>query len=119
SGETDTPIMLMPILRTSVHFAPESAEISAMRDAVDHDWVEFVHQHLIENADGRLFRDAIKVGTDMLKRTDPAASFYGDVLHILGTLHLDPYSLRPLDNYDGAIFRWRRRFLEANHQELG
>jgi CHAT domain-containing protein len=118
-GRAEIAVKRMPFLRAATKALPESSEAGDMRDITDFDWIEIVHDYLIGMADGRLFRDAFKTGSELLARTASSRTLYGDTLNVMGTLHLDPYSVgRDPANYDLEISHWRRRFVEANQQEL-
>ena len=109
------------LLLSAVRALPIGPETHTMLQLVSIDWVEIVHIALMDFPDGRLYRKARAVGDQMVEQATASGDkeFLGDMLHRLGTLHLDPYTARfQKENYQLNIERWLQRAQDELGEEL-
>ena len=106
------------IIRAAIVVLPESKDWEKVRNELDLDWIEVVHAVLMELPDGRLYRTALAAGEKLLERAKKAedTELFGETSHLLGTMHLDPYSTKFVNiNYKDQVDEWRRKLRD----ELG
>jgi CHAT domain-containing protein len=112
-------LLWMKLIRAGITARADSPETLKDRRVVDLDFIEIAQQYLCEWADGRLCREANQIGEQLLETMPADDSQRGDVLHVLGTLYLDPYTARRTNvSYSSQINAWHRKFLNAHLREL-
>jgi CHAT domain-containing protein len=106
------------IIRAAIAALPDSKDWGKVRNDLDLDWIEVVHAVLVQLPDGRLYRSALAVGEKLLEHAKNTGDteLFGETSHLLGTMHLDPYSTNFVNvNYQDQIDEWRRKLRD----ELG
>jgi CHAT domain-containing protein len=101
--------------------APASPDIVTPLQSTLLDYVDIVHIALCDVADGRLYHAARRRAEEAVTRAEATAQnrFLGEMLHRLGTFHLDPYTaFYSSANYDQQLSAWRRRFIDEAGMEI-
>jgi hypothetical protein len=106
------------ILRAVLDAKPADSPTLGLRGAVITAQIEITGRACEQVPDGRLFQPATAAGELLAKDAEGAGQtkLAGQVLNLLGVLHLDPYRMGgQLDNYPAREAQWRARL----HQEYG
>jgi CHAT domain-containing protein len=101
--------------------SPASPEAVTPLQSTLLDYAEIVQIALCELADGRLYHAAYRRAEEAITLAKAAQQnrFLGEMLHRLGTLHLDPYTAAYTSaNYDQQLFAWRQRFIDEAGMEI-
>ena len=118
SGEDWWDILQLGLLLLAASGSANLArEGQYVRERIAIDFIDISCGSLIRVPDGRVYRKALNVGTSWLGAESVAGNdyFLGAMLHRLGRLHLDPYTLdRRLEDYEQQHAMWLAR-LEAEY----
>jgi hypothetical protein len=120
-GEWKEGVLRGKLVMASVNALTDSPEAELMRREVALEWIEIVHIALAAVPDGRLYRNALAIGNKMQAEcTRPEdREFVGNMLHRLGTMHLDPYTaLRNSASYKNSLNMWRQRLMDELGPEI-
>lgn len=121
SGNWRQAVQLQGLLLVAAGALPEGAEAEAMRQEAALAFVEIAQVALGHVPDGRLYRRARQAGEAVVARARVAQEdrLVGDMLHRLGTLHLDPYTAgRSSANYAQELQLWQQRLSDELGPEL-
>lgn len=108
------------LLLAAVEAASDHPDFESMLQEAGGDFIEIAHIVLAQIADGRIYRKALSLGTQLveLARRKKDKKRLGALLFRLGILHLDPYmvgrSIIPA-KYKAQIHRWQ----ESTVEQLG
>jgi hypothetical protein len=106
------------ILRAVLDAKPAASRTLGLRAAIITAQIEITGRACAEVPDGRLFQPATADAELLVKDAEAAGQteLAGQVLNLLGVLHLDPYRMGgQLDNYPAREAQWRARL----NQEYG
>jgi CHAT domain len=105
------------MLRAAIRGAGPDSELAVWHDELESDWVEIASGALWNVPDGRIYADALAAGEAVRKRARQGkdARLEGNVLHGLGTLHLDPwFANRSSETYQSEHTAWFERAREGS-----
>lgn len=114
-------LLLLGIVRAAVQARPGGVWADETGPELELQFVRAAGQRLVDEADGRLARQAQAAGEAVLAQARQRASddLVTEALLALGALATNPWTARRTSqNFDAEIYQWQRRFWENHRAEL-